>query len=134
MLKPIYIDLTIQTVELQIHLRNLRQHQFQLGSANWYADFNDASNFLDLLRSGSGNNYAGYHNPRFDSAMDAAANEPDPARRGRDLAAAEAIALADYPWVVTRFPVQSDVVAARVKGWTANVRDFQPTRWLRLEK
>jgi len=30
--------------------------------------------------------------------------------------------------------VQSDVVAARVKGWTANVRDFQPTRWLRLEK
>ena len=121
-------------MELQIHLRNLRQHQFELGSANWYADFNDASNFLDLLRSGSGNNYAGYRNPRFDAAMDAAANEPDPARRGRDLAAAEAIALADYPWVVTRFPVQSDVVDARVKGWTANVRDFQPTRWLRLEK
>ena len=67
-------------------------------------------------------------------ALDAAANEPDPARRGRDLAAAETIALADYPWVVTRFPVQSDVVDARVKGWTANVRDFQPTRWLRLEK
>jgi oligopeptide transport system substrate-binding protein len=134
MLKPIYIDLTIQTVELQIHLRNLRQHQFELGSANWYADFNDASNFLDLLRSGSGNNYAGYRNPRFDAALDAAANEPDPARRGRDLAAAETIALADYPWVVTRFSVQSDVVAARVKGWTANVRDFQPTRWLRLEK
>ena len=132
MLKPVYIDLAIQTVELQMHLRNLRQHQFELGSANWYADFNDASNFLDLLRAGSGNNYAGYRNPRFDSAMDAAANEPDPARRGRNLAAAETIALADYPWVVTRFPVQSDVVAARVKGWTANVRDFHNTRWLSL--
>ncbi len=132
MLKPIYIDLTLQTVELQIHLRNLRQHQFELASANWYADFNDASNFLDLLRSGSGNNYAGYRNPRFDAAMDAAANEPDAAKRGRDLAGAEAIALADYPWVVTRFPAQSDVVAARVKGWTANARDFQATRWLWL--
>jgi oligopeptide transport system substrate-binding protein len=132
MLKPIYIDLTLQTVELQIHLRNLRQHQFDLGSANWYADFNDASNFLDLLRANSGNNYAGYRNPRFDTAMDAAEQEPDPARRGRDLAAAEAIALADYPWVVTRFPVQTDVVAARVKGWTANPRDFQASRWLSL--
>jgi oligopeptide transport system substrate-binding protein len=79
MLKPIYIDLTIQTVELQIHLRNLRLHQFELASANWYADFNDASNFLDLLRSDSGNNYAGYRNPRFDAALDAAASEPDPA-------------------------------------------------------
>src|ERR1019366_5320389 len=69
MLKPIYIDLSIQTVELQIHLRNLRLHQFDLGSANWYADFNDASNFLDLLRQGSGNNYVGYRNPRFDAAM-----------------------------------------------------------------
>jgi len=134
MLKPIYIDLTIQTVELQIHLRNLRLHQFDLASANWYADFNDASNFLDLLRSGSGNNYAGYRNPRFDAAMDAAQAEADPARRGRELAGAEAIALADYPWVVTRFPVQSDVVAAKVKGWTANIRDFQGTRWLWLAK
>jgi hypothetical protein len=44
------------------------------------------------------------------------------------------MALADYPWVVTRFPVQSDVVAARVKGWTANVRDFQASRWLWVEK
>ena len=121
-------------MELQIHLRNLRQHQFELASANWYADFNDASNFLDLLRTGSGSNYAGYHNPRFDAAMDAAAGEPDSGKRGRDLAGAEAIALADYPWVVTRFPAQSDVVAARVKGWTANPRDFQPTRWLWLEK
>jgi oligopeptide transport system substrate-binding protein len=134
MLKPIYIDLSIQTVELQIHLRNLRLHQFELGSANWYADFNDASNFLDLLRQGSGNNYAGYRNPRFDAAMDAAENEPNAATRGRDLAGAEAIALKDYPWVPLRFPAQSDVVSPRVKGWTANARDFQGTRWLWLGK
>jgi oligopeptide transport system substrate-binding protein len=134
MLKPIYIDLAIQNTELQIHLRNLRLHQFELGSANWYADFNDASNFLDLLRADSGNNYAGYRNPHFDAAMDAAENEPDIARRGRDLAGAEAMALADYPWVVTRFPAQSDVVGPRVKGWTANARDFQATRWLWLTK
>ncbi|HWY61159.1 MAG TPA: peptide ABC transporter substrate-binding protein [Rhizomicrobium sp.] len=133
MLKPIYIDLGIQTVELQIHLRDLRLHQFELASANWFADFNDASNFLDLLRSDSGNNYAGYRNPHFDAAMDAADKEPDAARRGRALAGAEAIALKDYPWVPLRFPAQSDVVGPRVMGWTANARDFQGTRWLWLK-
>ena len=134
MLKPIYIDLRIQTVELQVHLRNLRLHQFQLGSANWFADFDDASNFLDLLRSDSGNNYAGYRNPRFDAALDAAEKEPDPLARGRALAAAEAIALQDYPWVLSRFPAQSDLVSGKVLGWQANARDFQPTRWLSLKK
>ncbi len=134
MLKPIFIDLTVQASEPQIHLRNLRQRQYQLASASWYADFNDASNFLDLLRIGAGNNYAGYRNPRFDAAMDAAQNEPDLAKRGRILASAEALALADYPWVVTRFPAQSDVVSPKVGGWTANVRDFQASRWLWLKK
>ena len=79
-MKPIYIDITIESVEFQVHLRNLRQHQFQLASANWYADFNDASSFLDLLRINSGNNYAGYRNPRFDAAMDAADNQRDAAK------------------------------------------------------
>ena len=134
MLKPVYIDLNIQTADLPIHLRNLRQHQFQLASANWYADFNDASNFLDLLRSDSSNNYAGYRNSGFDAAMDAAENEPDIGKRGRDLAGAEAIALKDYPWVPLRFAAQSDVVSPKVKGWITNARDFQPSRWLRLEK
>ena len=119
---------------MPIHLRNLRLHQFQLASANWYADFNDASNFLDLLRSDSGNNYAGYRNPRFDAAMDAAENEPDPAKRGRALAGAETIALKDYPWVPLRFPAQSDLVSPKVKGWSANARDFQRSRWLRVER
>ena len=57
-MKPIYIDISIESVEFQIHLRNLRLRQYQLASSNWFADFNDASNFLDLLRSDGGNNYA----------------------------------------------------------------------------
>ena len=134
MLRPIYIDLSIQTVEHQIHLRNLRLRQYQLADASWYADFNDASNFLDLLRTDSGNNYAGYHTPRFDAAMDAAAAEPDAGKRGRALAGAEAMALKDAPWAPIRFPAQSDLVSPKVKGWTANARDFQPSRWLSLEK
>jgi oligopeptide transport system substrate-binding protein len=134
MAKPIYIDIRIVTSDFQIHLRNLRQRQFQLGSANWYADFNDPSNFLDLLRSDAGNNYAGYRNPRFDTLMDAAQNTPDLKKRGARLQAAEKTALADYPWLVTRFAAQSDLVKPHVRGWAPNVRDFHRTRWLWIGK
>jgi oligopeptide transport system substrate-binding protein len=132
MLKPLYIDLDIQVMDAQVQLRNLRLRQYQLASASWYADFNDASNFLDLLRSDSGNNYSGYRNPRFDAVLDAAERESDMSKRGKALAAAEAMALRDNPWVPLRFPAQSDLVNPKVKDWTANVRDFHPSRWLSL--
>lgn len=134
MLKLIYIDLSIQTADFPIHLRNMRQHQYQLGSANWFADYNDASDFLGLLRSDAGNNYAGYRNPRFDAALDAAEKELDAGKRGRALAAAEAMALKDYPWVPLRYPVQTDLVAGKVQGWTMNARDLHPSRWLWFRK
>lgn len=134
MARAIYVDLDIQSVELQVELRNLHQRQFQLGAASWLADFNDASNFLDLLRSGSGNNYSNYRNPRFDAAMDAAQAQTDLAARGKALLAAEKLALADYPWLVTRFASQSEVVQPYVKGYVQNVRDYNRTRWLWIQK
>ena len=34
-------------------LSAMRRGQYQLGYTSWLADFSDASNFLDLLRSGN---------------------------------------------------------------------------------
>jgi oligopeptide transport system substrate-binding protein len=132
--RPLYIDIDIQITDLPVLMRNLRQHQFQLSSASWFADYNDASNFLDQLRSGAAGNYADYRNAKFDAAMDQAQNEPDANKRGALLAAAENIARADYPWIPTRFAVQTDLVKPYVKGWVANVRDYQRSRWLWLQK
>ena len=130
MLSQIYVKLTIITADVPNHFRALRTHDYDLGIANWYADFDDASNFLDLLRAGAGNNYAGYRNPAFDRLMDLAAAEPDAARRGTLLAQAEKTALADAPWIPLRFPAQTDLVAPELKGWVANPRDLHRSRWL----
>ena len=130
MLSQIYVTLTIRAADVPNHFRSLRAHDYDLGIANWYADFNDASNFLDLLRSHAGSNYAAYRNPAFDRLMDAAAAEPDAARRGLILAQAEKTALADYPWIPLRFPAQTDLVAPGLGGWVANARDLHRSRWL----
>ena len=133
MARQIYVDVRINVADYPLVLRAMRQGQYQLGYAIWLADFSDASNFLDLLRSGAAGNYAGYRNAKFDAAMAAAEAEPDAAKRARLLQAAEAIALADMAWLPIRFLSQSEAVGPRVGGYIPNVRLYNRSRWLRVK-
>jgi oligopeptide transport system substrate-binding protein len=130
MARQIYVDIRITVMDYPLVLRSMRQGQYQLGYTSWLADFSDASNFLDLLRSGSPGNYSGYRNAKFDATMAAAEREPDSARRIRLLQAAERTALADMPWLPIRFLSQSEAVGPRVGGYMQNARDFNRSRWL----
>jgi oligopeptide transport system substrate-binding protein len=130
MARQIHVDVRISVSDYPMVLRAMRQGQYQLAYTNWLADFSDASNFLDLLRSDSPGNYAGYKNARFDAAMREAEREPDPARRTQRLQAAERIALADMPWLPIRFLSQAEAVGPRVGGYIPNPRDYNRSRWL----
>ena len=133
MLKDIYIDADIVQVDAAIHYKNLQQHQFNIAAAAWIADFNDASNFLDLLRTGSGNNYGGWSNAKYDALMDQAEHEPDAKKRGDILNQAEQLALDNYAIIPTNFRKTRNLVKTYVKGWISNQRDFNRTRWLWIE-
>ncbi|HEX4532667.1 MAG TPA: peptide ABC transporter substrate-binding protein [Rhizomicrobium sp.] len=133
MLSKIYIDVSLDPVENQIFLVKMQQHDFDLGGASWIADFNDASNFLDLLRTGAGENYGQYSNKAYDALMDKAQLQTDPKARGATLEKAEQMALNDYAWVPMYFMVTRDLVQPYVKGWIPNAKDFNRTRWLRVE-
>ena len=133
MLREIWIDLDIVAIDGAVHGRNMQQGNYDLGAASWFADFNDASNFLDLLRRDSGNNYGHYDNAAFDATLNAAQLEPDATKRGLLLQKAEKIALADYVWIPLRFRTTQDLVQPYVKGWTDNPRDAHRTRWLWID-
>jgi len=130
MARQIYVDIRISVSDYALELRALRAHQYQLGYTNWLADFNDASNFLDLLKSDSPGNYAGYKNPKFDAALDAAEREPDIGKRAALLKSAERIALGDLPWLPILFVSQSEAVGPRVGGYVPNRLDYNRSRWL----
>lgn len=130
MARQIYVDVQIRVADYQINLRAMREGQYQLGYTTWLADFDDASNFLDLLRSGAPNNYAGYRNAKFDAVMTRADREPDIAKRTALLQTAEKIALNDMPWIPIRYLSQSEAVGPRVSGYIANARNANRSRWL----
>jgi oligopeptide transport system substrate-binding protein len=130
MARQIYVDVQIRVSDYQINLRAMREGQYQLGYTVWLADYDDAGNFLDLLRSGAPNNYAAYRNAKFDTAMARAEREPDANKRIALLQAAEKIALADMPWIPIRYLSQSEAVGPRVGGYIANARDANRSRWL----
>lgn len=136
MMKQIYVDIDIITVDPANYYHVLSLHQFDMGATAWIGDFNDASTFLDLLETGDGNNYGSYSNPTFDRLYRAAKRETDLKNRGALMAKAEQVALDDYAVIPTRFRVNANLVQTYVRGWDApkpNLRNFHRTRWLWIE-
>lgn len=132
MYAQIYIDMQINPVDGQVLFQNLPAHNFQLAGLSWIADFNDATNFLDLLRANSGNNYGSYNNPAYDALLNKAQQMTDLKTRGELLNQAEQMALNDYAWIPVNFGVTRDIVKPYVKGWVANVKNINRTRWLSI--
>ena len=134
MWKAIYVDLEIVQSETQVNFTKLREGDFDIGAASWGADFNDASNFLMILTTGNPQNYARYSNPAFDALYEKAEQERDVEKRGQILLQAEKIALNDHAWITRNFRANRTIVQSYVKGWVANARDVNRTRWLSIDR
>ncbi len=134
MYQSVWIDLNIRAEERQVQIVDLNQHNFDLAYDGWIADFDDASNFLDLLITGSGENNSDYSNPAFDALINTAQQRADPKIRAQLLSQAEQMALDDYCWVPLYNSVTEDLVKPYVTGWIPNAKDINRNRWLRMER
>ncbi len=134
MFAVIYIDVTILPSDVQIFYKQIQEHDFDMAQPGWQADFNDASNFLDLFISGGGNNWGAYSNKEFDRMLNAAKADPNVESRGTKLAAAEAILLKDQAVMPLFFWVSGNLVRPYVKGWQANALDKHRARWISIDE
>jgi oligopeptide transport system substrate-binding protein len=134
MWRDIYVDAEIQQSDAAVFYNLMQEGDFDLGIAGWVADFNDPVNFLELLRTGNGNNYGQYANPEFDALLDLAATEQDLDTRGSILARAEMLALNDHALIPEFFGVNTHLVQTHVLGWVTNVNDNTRTRWLAIDQ
>jgi len=133
--QAIGVDARIAQAEHAVTLAAYRNRDFQVGVANWYADFNDPVSFLGILRSDTGTqNYTGYSNPDFDRLLDAADAEADAARRARLLGQAEQLMLDEEALIPVFFIVNRGLISPRVTGWADNAENFHRARWVCLRR
>jgi len=119
---------------LHIFYPAIQAHDFDIAQSGWQADFNDASNFLDLYRTGSGNNWGEYSNPAFDAMLAGAQQDTNLESRGKKLAAAETIMLNDFAAAPLFYWVNLNLTWPYVRGFKANAMDYHRSRWIRIDQ
>jgi oligopeptide transport system substrate-binding protein len=73
----------------EFHNERTKNHHFSIARGGWYGDYPDPTTWLDLARTGNGNNDGQYSSPAFDALMTRSDKEPDPAKRFAILQEAE---------------------------------------------
>jgi oligopeptide transport system substrate-binding protein len=127
------IDTVLSEEEYRVFLQSRHdKSRWEVARLGWTADYNDASNFLDIFRARSVNNDPGYSNPSFDAILDEAARAPDPNHRRELLENSERVMLADYPVVPLYFFVSKRLVKPFVQGVHANPLNRIASKTLRF--
>jgi oligopeptide transport system substrate-binding protein len=94
--------------------------RWEVARLGWTADYNDAANFLDTLRSHSANNDARYARKEFDDLLDRAASTVDASDRRHLLQEAERLMLSDYPILPIYFFSSKRLIKPYLTGAKAN--------------
>lgn len=118
------VQTTLTDEEFRVFLESRKdKKRWDVLRLSWDADYNDASNFLDIFRSDSANNDTGYSSTSFDAALNRAANTLDPDARRVLLESAEKLMLSDAPAIPLYFYVSKHLVKPYVLGLTPNSFD-----------
>ena len=119
--------------EWKVFLQNRRLRAVtEVFRGGWIGDYDDASAFLDELRSFDGKNDEAYASPAYDALLAQAQRQADPARRRELLQQAERQLLDDAP-VLPIYGYQSKhLVKPWVQGWRDNPLDIHYSKDLRV--
>lgn len=116
-------------------LLNRRRHpdQWQVLRLAWRGDYNDASNFLEILAADGAVNDTGFADPEYERLLAMAALEVDPALRRALLEEAERRMLAHHPVLPLYHPVSKHLVKPWVRGFHTNVLNRIYSRHLSID-
>lgn len=131
-----------QELGIEVHLINQekksvaaarRSGDYQITLGTWTADYLDATTFLDMWRSDSGNNQTGWSSAAYDALANRADTIADPAARAKVLADSEALVLDAAPIIPVYFNTHVYLLNPVVKGWQPTPMDHTDYRYVRLE-
>lgn len=128
------VEATLVNEELRVMLAKRRDPAlWDVMRLAWAGDYNDASNFLEILPPGGAVDDTGFADPGYVRLLDEAARENDPTARRRLLEAAERIVLQQYPVLPLYHTVSKHLVKPWVKGFESSVLNHTYSRHLSID-
>ncbi len=118
--KNLDANVELENQEWKSYLVSRKQGNFDVMRASWCGDYNEASTFLSLLRSGSSGNFARYNSKEYDMAMDNALATTDAKARQAYYDQAEQLIAADAPIAPIYYYMQARLVRPNVGGFAKN--------------
>lgn len=114
------VEVRLSAIESKHMKPRLREGDYMVARGGWYGDYDDPRTFLELCRTGDGNNDRGYSCAEFDALLDRAAAERDPVRRLAMLSEAERLVVErDLPMLpITHYATVMMYDPARLRGVT----------------
>jgi oligopeptide transport system substrate-binding protein len=88
--RELHIPAQIQSLEFKVLLDRRSDGDYMVARSGWTGDYSDPTTFLNLFRTGNGDNESKFSSPQVDRWLDAADRTIDPAARMKLLEKAEA--------------------------------------------
>jgi oligopeptide transport system substrate-binding protein len=130
--KELGITCTIESAEQKILFQSINSRAYVAASIGWIADFPDPTTFLDLARTGNGNNHTGWSHAAYDALLQRA-EQTTGATRNQLLQQAEAILLQELPVIPLYFSPKVRLVHPTVRHWQPSPLDIHRYHLLDLQ-
>jgi oligopeptide transport system substrate-binding protein len=126
------IDVSLYNQEWKVYLDSLSNLDYGLARSGWVAVYNDANQFLEIMRTGNPNNRTGWGSAEFDRLHEASMRESDPAERMKLLQQMDAILVEESPVAPVYHYTQIYLKDARVENWAPGPLDKRRYKYVRL--
>jgi oligopeptide transport system substrate-binding protein len=127
------VDIAIVLQESRVFFDSLRTRTYDIAPAGWVGDYLDPSTFLELFRSGNGNNHTGWSSPEYDRLVAEALKAGDNAVRYPLYRQAEELLIREMPVGPLVYGRRNYLARPSVKGWEPNLLDLHPLKGVYLE-
>lgn len=124
--KVLGIHAEIRACEWTAYKAAQQNGDYDVSSSSWSGDYLDPATFVELWRSGGGNNCTGWGSPDFDAALAEARSAWSAEARRAHLYRAENIMLEAQPIIPLYWSERTYLKDARVRGWYPLMLDNHP--------
>lgn len=131
--KHLDAEVSIEQREWKTYLSRMSELDYQLALGGWIGDYPDPTTFLDMWKTGDGNNRTGWSNKDYELLLATAEQTKNPNARLRILEQAEALFLSEMPIIPVYWYTTNYLLHTSVKGWHPLLLNNHPYKFVDLE-